>query len=59
MSTSGTTGADADGLAMRELQTAVQKAFKRAGRTMKKAPKTVASDAAETKVPIDRYLHWL
>ena len=59
MSTSGTTGSDAAGLAMRELQTAVEKAFKRAGRTMKRAPKTVASDAAETKVPIDRYLHWL
>lgn len=59
MASSGTTGSDASGLAMRELQTAVEKAFKRAGRTMKQAPKTVASDAAETKVPIERYLHWL
>ena len=59
MATSGTTGSDAQGLAMRELQGALQKAFKRAGKRIKKAPKTVASDAAEAKIPIDRYLHWL
>ena len=59
MSSSETTGSDASGLAMRELEEAVKKAFKRAGRTMTYAPNTVASDAAEAKVPIERYLHWL
>jgi tetratricopeptide (TPR) repeat protein len=59
MATSGTTGADSEGLAMRELRSAVQRAFKRAGRTMVKAPETRASDAATLKVPVDRYLHWL
>jgi tetratricopeptide (TPR) repeat protein len=59
MGSSGTTSSDAQGLAMRELQRAVHRAFKRAGRTMATAPKTRASDAATPKIPIDRYLHWL
>jgi tetratricopeptide (TPR) repeat protein len=59
MGMSGTTGADSQGLAKRELHRAIQRAFKRSGRTMVKAPKTRASDAATAKVPVDRYLHWL
>ncbi|MEC9071693.1 MAG: tetratricopeptide repeat protein [Myxococcota bacterium] len=58
----GTTGADGDGIAMRELQRSLQKAFKRAGREMPaaaKPSKTTASDAAGSGVPVHRYLYWL
>jgi hypothetical protein len=58
----GTRGADAGGLAARDLSEAIRSVYKKKGKAVPAKMKkdgTRASDASAAPVPLNTYLYWL